>query len=174
MGGGQHVTNCGGAQPPGEGSSTATSVSKLRPRAAAKDHLVHNRPDLRGHQPNPAHGHGAAASEGVMAVTERLTLAVGRRAARAILIDDRGRLVLIKRTKPGQPPYWTAPGGGVEDADGPVEAALHRGAGRGTGGRGVGGVAGVLVQLSVGFGRSGAAFLRGPPGGDGRGSARRP
>jgi ADP-ribose pyrophosphatase YjhB (NUDIX family) len=51
---------------------------------------------------------------------------MGRRAARAILIDDRGRLVLIKRTKPGQPPYWTAPGGGVEEADGSVEAALHR------------------------------------------------
>lgn len=49
-----------------------------------------------------------------------------RRAARAILIDDLGRLVLIKRTKPGQPPYWTAPGGGVEDTDASVEAALYR------------------------------------------------
>jgi 8-oxo-dGTP pyrophosphatase MutT (NUDIX family) len=58
------------------------------------------------------------------AVTEQVT--VGRRAARAILIDDQGRLVLIRRTKPGQAPYWTAPGGGVEDADGSVEAALHR------------------------------------------------
>lgn len=53
-------------------------------------------------------------------------MTVGRRAARAILIDDRGQLVLIKRTKPGQPPYWTAPGGGVEDKDTSVEAALHR------------------------------------------------
>ncbi|MGH3864106.1 NUDIX domain-containing protein [Actinokineospora sp.] len=59
-------------------------------------------------------------------MTEQLTVAVGRRAARAILIDDRGRLVLIKRTKPGQAPYWTAPGGGVEDADASVEAALYR------------------------------------------------
>jgi ADP-ribose pyrophosphatase YjhB (NUDIX family) len=59
-------------------------------------------------------------------VTEQLTVAVGRRAARAILIDDRGRLVLIKRTKPGQAPYWTAPGGGVEDTDASVEAALYR------------------------------------------------
>jgi len=41
-------------------------------------------------------------------------------------MDDRGRLVLIKRTKPGQAPYWTAPGGGVEDTDSSVEAALHR------------------------------------------------
>jgi ADP-ribose pyrophosphatase YjhB (NUDIX family) len=51
---------------------------------------------------------------------------LGRRSARAILIDDQGRLVLIKRTKPGQPPYWTAPGGGVEESDGSVEAALRR------------------------------------------------
>lgn len=59
-------------------------------------------------------------------VTEQLTVAVGRRAARAILIDDDGRLVLIRRTKPGQAPYWTAPGGGVEDTDASIEAALYR------------------------------------------------
>jgi len=59
-------------------------------------------------------------------VTDQLTVAVGRRAARAILIDELGRLVLIKRTKPGQAPYWTAPGGGVEDTDASVEAALYR------------------------------------------------
>jgi ADP-ribose pyrophosphatase YjhB (NUDIX family) len=53
-------------------------------------------------------------------------VAVGRRAARAISIDDHGRLVLIKRLKPGQAPYWTAPGGGVDDTDVSVEAALHR------------------------------------------------
>jgi len=34
--------------------------------------------------------------------------------------------LLIKRTKPGQEPYWTTPGGGVEDTDASVEAALHR------------------------------------------------
>ncbi|MEY7972310.1 NUDIX domain-containing protein [Saccharomonospora xinjiangensis] len=55
-----------------------------------------------------------------------MTVTVGRRAARAILIDDLGRLVLIKRIKPGQAPYWTAPGGGVEDTDDSVEAALYR------------------------------------------------
>lgn len=60
------------------------------------------------------------------AVTEQLTVAVGRRAARAILIDDQGRLVLIERTKPGQEPYWTAPGGGVEDSDNSIETALYR------------------------------------------------
>ena len=35
-------------------------------------------------------------------------------------------LVLIKRTKPEQAPYWTAPGGGVEDTDASVKAALYR------------------------------------------------
>jgi ADP-ribose pyrophosphatase YjhB (NUDIX family) len=33
---------------------------------------------------------------------------------------------LIKRTKPEQAPYWTAPGGGVDGTDASVEAALHR------------------------------------------------
>jgi ADP-ribose pyrophosphatase YjhB (NUDIX family) len=60
------------------------------------------------------------------AVTEQLVVAVGRRAARAILIDEHDRLVLIRRTKPGQAPYWTAPGGGVDATDASVEAALHR------------------------------------------------
>jgi ADP-ribose pyrophosphatase YjhB (NUDIX family) len=59
-------------------------------------------------------------------VREQLTTTVGRRAARAILIDDQGRLVLIKRTKPGQEPYWTGPGGGVEDSDSSIESALYR------------------------------------------------
>ncbi|TQN30260.1 NUDIX domain-containing protein [Haloactinospora alba] len=59
-------------------------------------------------------------------MTEHLTVAVGKRAARAILIDPHGRLVLIKRTKPEQAPYWTTPGGSVEETDTSVEAALHR------------------------------------------------
>ena len=63
---------------------------------------------------------------GCGAVAERRAVAVGRRAARAILVDSDGRLLLIRRTKPGQPPYWTTPGGGVEDSDVSVEAALHR------------------------------------------------
>ena len=50
----------------------------------------------------------------------------GRRTARAILIDAEGRLLLIKRTKPGQPVYWTTPGGGVDDTDASIEAAMHR------------------------------------------------
>lgn len=51
---------------------------------------------------------------------------VVKRSARAIMIDDQGHLVLIKRTKPGSSPYWTAPGGGVEPDDPSVEAALVR------------------------------------------------
>ncbi|WP_033325768.1 NUDIX domain-containing protein [Promicromonospora sukumoe] len=53
-------------------------------------------------------------------------VAVGRRGARGIVIDDEGRMVLIKRTKPGQDPYWTSPGGGVEESDPSVEDALRR------------------------------------------------
>ena len=49
-----------------------------------------------------------------------------RRSARAILVDDSARLVLIKRTKPGRVPYWTTAGGGVEDSDVSVEAAMRR------------------------------------------------
>ena len=73
----------------------------------------------------PASGRGAQARK-LLTVTEQLAVAVGRRAVRAILTDDRGRLVLIRRTRPGQPPYWTAPGAGVENGHGSVEAALHR------------------------------------------------
>lgn len=51
---------------------------------------------------------------------------MARRSARAILIDDAGRLVLIRRTKPGQPRYWTTAGGGVDHDDPSVEAAMHR------------------------------------------------
>jgi ADP-ribose pyrophosphatase YjhB (NUDIX family) len=51
---------------------------------------------------------------------------IRRHSARAILLDDAGGLVLIRRTRPGQPPYWTTAGGGVEPDDASVEAALHR------------------------------------------------
>jgi ADP-ribose pyrophosphatase YjhB (NUDIX family) len=59
-------------------------------------------------------------------VTERPTAVIGRRSARAILIDEDGYLVLIRRTRPGRARYWTTAGGGVEDDDGSVEAAMHR------------------------------------------------
>lgn len=48
------------------------------------------------------------------------------RSARALLLDDAGRLVLIKRTRSGRSPYWTTPGGRVEASDASIEAALHR------------------------------------------------
>ncbi|SDN09494.1 NUDIX hydrolase [Actinacidiphila guanduensis] len=48
-----------------------------------------------------------------------------KRNARAILLDG-DDLVLIKRTKPGRDPYWVTVGGGVEDEDTSIEAALHR------------------------------------------------
>jgi 8-oxo-dGTP pyrophosphatase MutT (NUDIX family) len=66
------------------------------------------------------------AGDSLNGVAERTTIAVERRSARAIAIDDEGRLVLIKRSKPGQEPYWTTAGGGVEDSDASIEAAMHR------------------------------------------------
>ena len=51
---------------------------------------------------------------------------VVRRTARAILLDDVGRLVVIKRTVRGRAPYWVTPGGGVEPGDTSVEDGLHR------------------------------------------------
>jgi 8-oxo-dGTP pyrophosphatase MutT (NUDIX family) len=58
---------------------------------------------------------------------------VVKRTARAILleldpVDPRrpASIVLIKRTKPGRPPYWITPGGGVEPYDPTVVDALHR------------------------------------------------
>jgi ADP-ribose pyrophosphatase YjhB (NUDIX family) len=59
-------------------------------------------------------------------VAGRLAARVEQRAARAILIDENRQLLLVKRTKADLLPYWTAPGGGVEDTDTSVEAALHR------------------------------------------------
>ena len=59
-------------------------------------------------------------------MVERRAVVVRRRSARAILIDDDGYLVLIRRTRPGRAPYWTTAGGGVEDGDASIEAAMHR------------------------------------------------
>ncbi|MFE3201385.1 NUDIX domain-containing protein [Embleya sp. NPDC055664] len=51
---------------------------------------------------------------------------VVKRTARAILLDEEDRMVLIKRTKPGSSPYWITPGGGVEPEDTTVTEALRR------------------------------------------------
>jgi len=45
---------------------------------------------------------------------------------RAILLTERGSLMLIKRVKPDKPPYWVAPGGGLEAHDFTLYDALHR------------------------------------------------
>lgn len=52
-----------------------------------------------------------------------------RPSVRAVLLDGvagKERLVLFRRTVPGRPLYWSAPGGHVEPEDGSPEAALHR------------------------------------------------
>ncbi|MFF0250201.1 NUDIX hydrolase [Streptosporangium sandarakinum] len=49
-----------------------------------------------------------------------------RERVRSVLITPAGRLLLIKRLRPGAAPYWVLPGGGVEAGDSSLEAALHR------------------------------------------------
>ncbi|WPB92140.1 NUDIX domain-containing protein [Streptomyces malaysiensis] len=54
---------------------------------------------------------------------------VVKRTARAILLEGdtvAPRMILIKRTKPGEAPYWITPGGGMEPEDATVVEALHR------------------------------------------------
>jgi 8-oxo-dGTP pyrophosphatase MutT (NUDIX family) len=50
---------------------------------------------------------------------------VARRSARAILLDGPD-LLLIKRTRPGEEPYWVTIGGGVEPEDATLEEAVRR------------------------------------------------
>ncbi len=46
---------------------------------------------------------------------------------RAILLTPDQKILFIKRIKPHKPtPYWVAPGGGVEEDDPSLYAALHR------------------------------------------------
>lgn len=49
-----------------------------------------------------------------------------KQSARALLFNSEQRLVLMKRTKPGQEPYWVSVGGGLEPEDDSTEVALHR------------------------------------------------
>jgi 8-oxo-dGTP pyrophosphatase MutT (NUDIX family) len=53
----------------------------------------------------------------IRAMTERV---------RAVATTHDGRLVTIKRIKPGTEPYWVLPGGGIEPGDATPEAALTR------------------------------------------------
>jgi 8-oxo-dGTP pyrophosphatase MutT (NUDIX family) len=41
---------------------------------------------------------------------------------RGVLITPAGGLLTIRRTRPGQPPYWVFPGGGVEVGESDLEA----------------------------------------------------
>jgi 8-oxo-dGTP pyrophosphatase MutT (NUDIX family) len=52
--------------------------------------------------------------------------AVARRSARALPVDDEGRLLLIRRTRSGCAPYYTTAGGGIDSGDLSAEAAMHR------------------------------------------------
>lgn len=45
---------------------------------------------------------------------------------RAILITPAMTMLVIKRTKPGIPPYWVLPGGHADEADRSLEDALCR------------------------------------------------
>jgi ADP-ribose pyrophosphatase YjhB (NUDIX family) len=45
---------------------------------------------------------------------------------RAILLTSGKSVMFIKRVKPNTPPYWVAPGGGVEDIDETLLDTLHR------------------------------------------------
>lgn len=45
---------------------------------------------------------------------------------RAIMMPERGKILLIKRVRPGVPPYYIIPGGGVESFDANFESALKR------------------------------------------------
>lgn len=56
---------------------------------------------------------------------DSMSQVIKKRSARAILLDG-DDLVLIRRTRPGQAPYWVTVGGGIEPDDFDVEAALHR------------------------------------------------
>mgnify|MGYP005861732509 FL=1 len=45
---------------------------------------------------------------------------------RAILLTGQKTVMFIKRVKADKPPYWVAPGGGVEDRDASLLDTLHR------------------------------------------------
>lgn len=45
---------------------------------------------------------------------------------RAILLTKDGKMLFIKRVKTTAPPYWVAPGGGVESQDDDIHSTLHR------------------------------------------------
>lgn len=103
-------------------------------------HRTHDESDGTGGNDGIDRFHGSAGIDGTgesiepgESVVPR-ELPVIKRTARAILFDEAphpgrgpGHLIVIKRTKPGEAPYWITPGGGVEPGvDRSVVEALHR------------------------------------------------
>ena len=54
--------------------------------------------------------------------------------ARALVLGDDGRLLLIRRERPGRNRFWVLPGGGVEPGDASLEGAVCRELAEETGG----------------------------------------
>ncbi|GAB7043308.1 MULTISPECIES: NUDIX hydrolase [Catenuloplanes] len=52
---------------------------------------------------------------------------VPRRAARVLLVDEAGRLLLFRGVDPGRPgePYWFTIGGGLDEGETPAQAAAR-------------------------------------------------
>ncbi len=50
---------------------------------------------------------------------------VGSRAARIVVLDEAGRMVLLQYARPNGDTYWATPGGGLEDGESFEEAALR-------------------------------------------------
>jgi len=72
---------------------------------------------------------------------------------RALLRTPSGGLLLIRRTRPGAPPYWVFPGGGVEATDSSLQDALVREVFEELAGTAVVGRLVYILERSVGPGR---------------------
>lgn len=89
---------------------------------------------LIGCSPEKLESVRAAKAEARGGFTRRLVLGITEdetlrrpvvRKVRALLLDQ-DEILLMRRTRPGREPYWTTPGGRVEDDDADLEAALRR------------------------------------------------
>jgi ADP-ribose pyrophosphatase YjhB (NUDIX family) len=69
--------------------------------------------------------HPAAALDDLMHASELSSPFMGSQRVRAILVTPGNDLLTIRRERPGQPPYWVLPGGGVEPGE-DLQAALGR------------------------------------------------
>ncbi|MDQ2874206.1 MAG: NUDIX domain-containing protein, partial [Actinomycetota bacterium] len=69
--------------------------------------------------------HPATTLDDLMHASELSSPVMGSQRVRAILITPRNDLLTIRRERPGQPPYWVLPGGGVEPGE-DLQTALDR------------------------------------------------